>query len=304
MCAYPPDAGTGETQSDVVEDVLRALRINGLDTGVNWASRRLAVCDTIKSFERSGKSRVIDSFTRHGLPLGAHRAGDALHDPVCGFFLAVREMGITEACVKWAPHMVSDVMTARSLPLPGTFLLKNESWVVQMYAKGLLNLRTGVVTPCLGAALTDFEVRMRFRAGDLEGERNLVLQEAHLKAGTISATATLLLLLLPHISPALLVSFGASAVWYILAAGVYCVKRNRQVIRVRLRTARAQAGNLVRGTRMRLGERPESSPRVRGPSNDSAASEDGTTSMATSPSSVALGIAAAAMVVVLLFGPK
>lgn len=294
---------TNETSSEVVEDALRGLRAHSCDTGVDWASRRLAVCESIKSLERTGKSKIIDSFTRQGLPLGAHRAGDALHDPACGFFLAVREMGFKEACEKWPRHMASDVMTARSLPLPGTFLLKNESWVVQMYAKGLLNMRTGVIAPCLGVALTDLEVRMRFKAGDLEDERDLVLQEAHLKAGAISGIATLLLLLmLPQVSPVPLVSLGASAVWYILAAAAYYLKRNHEVIRARLRNARRQAGEFVQ--EMRLGEWQEFAPRLIEVSGDSGAIDHATTARQASPSSLAIGIAAAALVAVLLLGPK
>lgn len=211
-----------------------------LDRGVDGASRWFATCDTIKKLEKAGKSKLIDSFTAtHGLPLGAHRAYDKMHDPLLGFSYAVKEMGWREAAAKWPRHMASDVLTARSLPLPFTHLMKTDSWIVQMYAKGIVNIRTAVVTPAIGVAITEATVRARLRGLDGETEKDKVLQDEHIKSAVVSAlSASAMVLLLSDPPVALVFALFAAAVWSAAAGGAYVAKRHKEEISSGVRATR------------------------------------------------------------------
>lgn len=270
----------------------------GLDHGTRWACDQLRWCDFMKAVEKTGKSSVIDSFTRSGLPLGAHRAKDRLHDPVVGFYLAGKEMGFKDACTKWPQHMASDVLTPMSLPLPGTFLLKNDSWIVQMYAKKLLNLRTGVITPLIGVALTEAEVRFRHRKCDDAEVIDLALQEAYVASALIGASAGLLLsLTLPETTAALIVALFASAAWHGVGAGLYWVKRHR----VEIKRAAVTLGRFVRDGSRSLGATVTG---IRLPSMTVEVDDEAAVA-AKAPSAIALTAAAAAMVLILAVGgPK
>ena len=210
----------------------RACGTPFLDRGVDGASRWFATCDAIKKLEKAGKSSLIDSFTRsRGLPLGAHRACDKMHDPLLGFSYAVKEMGWREAVAKWPRHMASDVLTARSLPLPFTHLMKSDSWIVQMYAKGIVNMRTAVVTPAIGVAITEATMRARLRRLDGETEKDKVLQDEHIKSAVVSAlSAGALALLLSDPPVALVFALFAAAVWSAAAGGAYVAKRHKEEI--------------------------------------------------------------------------
>jgi hypothetical protein len=278
-----------------LDAALRALCSPYLDHGTRWTCDRLRFCEFMKVVERQGKSSVIDSFTRSGLSLGAHRAKDRLHDPVVGFYLAAKEMGFTEACRRWPRHMASDVVTPMSLPLPGTFLLKNDSWVVQLYSKGLLNLRTGVITPLIGFALTEAETRFRHRKESDDEIVDLALQEAHLMAALIGGSAGLLLTLaLPETTAALIVALLASAAWHGVAAGCYWLKRHRVEIK-------SATGALVRYLRDSSRSLGATLATIRLPSM-SVEVEDEASVAAKTPSAIALTAAAAAMVLILSFG--
>lgn len=232
-----------------------------LDRGVDGASRWFATCDAIKKLEKAGKSSLIDSFTmKHGLPLGAHRACDKMHDPLLGFSYAVKEMGWREAAAKWPRHMASDVLTARSLPLPFTHLMKSDSWMVQMYAKGIVNMRTAVVTPAIGVAITEATVRARLRRIEEEIDKDKVLQDEHLKSAAISALSAVTLALLMSDPPAAIVfALVAAALWSAAAGGAYVAKRHKEQIDSALRatgrkvaSGTAVAATTVRGLPARL----------------------------------------------------
>jgi hypothetical protein len=103
--------------------------------------------DFQKVREGVGKSSAIDAFTRKGIPLGAHKAYDVMHDPVIGIVHAVRQLGPRDTFRKWLPHMIHDATTEMSLPLPFTFKLSTESKIFRLYAARVVNLRTAVIAP-------------------------------------------------------------------------------------------------------------------------------------------------------------
>ncbi len=282
------------------EDALHTYQVPAVSGGVRWTSQRLHVCDYFKRLERAGKSSVIDSFTRTGVSKGVHRAGDALHDPILGFPLAIREMGFKEACRKWPRHMASDLVTPMSLPLPGTCLLKNDSWIVRMYSKRLLNFRSGVVSPLLGVLLTEIEVRWRLRA-DETAEVGLAMQRAHQSAGMICLIAGGLMLLVPH-TPSMIVAFMASAMWHLVIAGSYYTRRHSAEIKITLQRATAVAIQRGEAIGTRVSEAALSSAQSIDPAPIGTA--EVTTIKEHRTSGLAMGIAAAALVGVLLLDTK
>lgn len=270
-----------------------------LDRGVDGASRWFATCDAIKKLEKAGKSSLIDSFTvKHGLPLGAHRACDKMHDPLLGFSHAVKEMGWREAAAKWPRHMASDVLTARSLPLPFTHLMKSDSWIVQMYAKGIVNMRTAVVTPAIGVAITEATVRARLRRIEEEIDKDKVLQDEHFKSAIVSALSAVTLALLMSDPPAAIVfALAAAAVWSASAGGAYVVKRHQEQIGAALQATgrRVASGTAAVATTVR-----ELPARLRPQDHDTVAAQVATLRPAQTPRDrIVLGVAALVVVAVL-----
>jgi hypothetical protein len=279
------------------------VRAPVVDSGIFSACQRLKVSDFIKALEKAGKSKFIDSFARTGISKGAHRAGDKLHDPVVGFYFAVKELGFKDAFKIWPRHIASDVVTPMSLPLPGTFLIKNDSWIVQMYSIGLLNFRTGVICPAIGVGITEAEVRWRYGSLDDKEDLDEILQQAHLQAAAVSAIAALLLVLFaPEIAAAAVVAFGASAVWSGAAAGAYWIKCHRGEIKEKTKAASQRASRLAKKTGTAVADRMRSL-RVRGVASE-AEEVNGAVALPQEASRIAVGLAAAAIVVALPLGPK
>jgi hypothetical protein len=288
-----------------IHDLLTGVRVPVVDSGVSSACQRLKVCDLIKALEKASKSKIIDSFTRNGLPLGSHRAADRIHDPLVGFVFAVKEMGFKEAQKTWWRHMASDVVTPRSLPLPGTYLLSKDSWIVQMYSKGLLNFRTGVISPAIGVCVTETEVRWRFRLSDDEENLDEILQQAHLQAAAIGAIAALLLALFAvEIAAAAAMAFAASAVWSGSAAGVYWIKRHRGEIKEKARRVADRSREVAGRAKREVRERWDA---WGAPDSVDVSVESASTASVTDQggvSTLAVGLAAAALVAALLIGPR
>lgn len=292
-----------------LNQLLRAWGTPAVNDGTKSACLRFAECSAIKAFEKAGKSKLIDAFAREGLSKGAHRAGDKFHDPVFGFFLASKDMGFREASKVWPRHMASDVLTSRSLPLPGTFLLGNDSWIVQMYSKGWLNLRTGVITPMLGVAITDIETRWRSRKPEAHLDLDLTLQRSHTEAALIAGTVAIATYIWGPVGvTSLTIVFGASALWSGCASGFYCAKRHREDIRVLFRDVVTRFGEWWNSSKEWLGRPAGSHSTSAAPVRPSAqvtlATGGEATEAADMPSALALGVAAACVALLLYLGPR
>jgi hypothetical protein len=299
--ADDPDREHDHKPPDIWELIsdYRACSTPLLDRGVDGVSRWFAACDAIKKLEKAGKSNLIDSFTMtHGLPLGAHRACDKMHDPLLGFSYAVKEMGWRDAAAKWPRHMASDILTARSLPLPFTHLLRSDSWIVQMYARGIVNMRTAVVTPGIGVAVTEVTVRARLRRADGEIDKDKVLQDEHIKSAVISGLSAITLALLMSDPPtALVFALSAAAVWSAAAGGAYLAKRHKAQIGSALR---ATSRKVATGTAVATSAARQIPARLRPPEAESVGSQVGTIRPTPTPRDrVALGVAALVAVAVL-----
>jgi hypothetical protein len=257
-------------QAQQEEDLRSWLRSLGVCAGTPWLHEeirsgtcRLAKCTALKHLEKLGKSSLIDSFTYQGIPLGAHRALDSLHDPIFGPVQAIREMGLKKTATIWAPHMASDVLTPMSLPLPGTFQAGPESTLFDLYARQLVNMKTVVVAPLATVFLTEFLVRINAfgrRTGNNSDPDELRerLQRAHLLTaawtGAFAAAA-----FSGGLTPAM-VALASSAAWSALASGVYYAARHRAEIEAAAKRAAVTVAKLSRDAKraaaMRLGPTP------------------------------------------------
>lgn len=191
----------------------------------------LAKCRSIKHLEKLGKSSMIDSFSVGGLPLGAHRATDAFHDPLFGCARYVREFGLKKTATEWVPHMTSDVLTPMSLPLPGTSKLTTDSMIIKLYAQRLVNVKTLMVAPAVTVLITELLVRADAagrirgnRSADLTSER---LQRAHLATAVLAGAAGLAALATTGLTP-LAVAMLSTAVLSAGAASAYYVLSHRE----------------------------------------------------------------------------
>lgn len=188
--------------------------------------------------------------------------------------------------------MASDVLTARSLPLPGTFLFKNHSWILRMYAKGLLNFRTGVVVPAVGIAITEVSTRRRLKRTAeeaIEVDRNLILQQVHLQDVLVSGTAATILFFVPGVSAAASVALGASAVWSTGATTFYLVRRHHTEIKSAMKSAAREAQGWVDEAHRRLATRhagPCQSTLIQSEPAESVGATSGPAPRKTSASSV------------------
>ena len=216
-----------------------------LHDGVHSGARRLAACNAMKRIEARGKSGVIDTFWQKGIPLGAHRAFDPLHDPLYGPFRAIREMGFKDTFEVWCPHMASDVLTPMSLPLPGTREAGIDSIRYRLYAKGLVNVRSVVIAPVLNVVIADLLIRADV-FGRLKGdprtpeERREKLLETHVWNAVMSGALAAVALVGPS-APAAVVAYATTAAWSTLAAGTYYASMHRAEIEAAVRSAGAKA---------------------------------------------------------------
>lgn len=241
--------------------------------GVDSGSLRLATCNAIKRAETMGKSKLIDTFAQKGIPLGAHRAFDPLHDPLYGPIKAVRDLGVERTFKVWCPHMASDVMTRMSLPLPGTYKAGVDSLRYQLYAKGLVNVRTVIAAPVLNVALADFLVRADL-FGRLEGdprtrdERTRALLETHAWNAVVAGALAGFGLMGGPLAPASVVAYASTAAWSALSAGAYFAVLHRAEIEAAVRSAAtkvASTGAAVVSTGRKLLERPAALPETISP---------------------------------------
>jgi hypothetical protein len=232
-----------------VETVPGCVGAPWLHDGVRSGARRLACCDAIKRAEAKGKSALIDAFAAAGIPKGAHRALDSFHDPVYGLAQAVREMGAKDTLRVWCPHMLSDVLTPMSLPLPGTCKAGVNSLRYKLYARGLVNVRSVVLAPLLNVAATEALVR-----ADLQGrvrgermtqeERRAALLEAH--AWTAVVSLGLAGLAFSGTLTPVVVAYASSGAWSAIAAGGYYAVEHKDEIRAALSAAMARAERVAR----------------------------------------------------------
>lgn len=215
-----------------------------LHAGVRSGAKRLARCEAIKRAEVRGKSALIDAFSAAGIPKGAHRALDSFHDPVYGLVQAVREMGVKDTLEVWCPHMLSDVLTPMSLPLPGTCKGSVDSLRYRLYARGLVNVRSVVLAPLLNVVATEAMVRADV-PGHLSGERmtleerRAALREAHAWAAVMSLGLAALAFS-GTLTPAV-VAYASTATWSAIAAGGYYIVEHKEEIRAAVRAAVARA---------------------------------------------------------------
>jgi NAD(P)-dependent dehydrogenase (short-subunit alcohol dehydrogenase family) len=140
-----------------------------------------------------------------------------------------------------------------------------ELWVVRMYSKGLVNFRTGVITPAIGVALTEVSVRASFRtnsdATDIDKDQRL--QDEHMRSAAISAIAALLIYaLMTEAALPMVVALSAAAIWSGAAAGAYYVKTHRAEIRSAIESAHDK---LRDGTRVATKAVRDASARMRPP---------------------------------------
>lgn len=224
-----------------------------LHGGIHSAARSLAKCDTMKRIEALGKCPAIDQFTQRGIPLGAHRAFDRLHDPFYGPYFAARDLGGVRNGLKlWVPHMASDVLTPMSLPLPGTFKAGVHSLRYQLYRRGLVNVRTVVLAPVLNVAVADLLVRAdvfgrvagRPRSAE---ERAAKLWETHAWNAALSAGLAVVAFVGPS-APAVAVAYAGTAAWSALTAGGYYAVAHRAEISAAVRSAAGKAATAAKTT--------------------------------------------------------
>lgn len=220
-----------------------------LHAGVRSGAKRLACCDAIKRAEAKGKSALIDAFSAAGIPKGAHRALDSFHDPVYGLAQAVRKMGVKDTLEVWCPHMLSDVLTPMSLPLPGTCKAGVDSLRYKLYARGLVNVRSVVLAPLLNVVATEALVRADV-PGRLSGERmtleerRAALLEAHAWAAVVSLGLAVLAFS-GTLTPAV-VAYASTATWSAIAAGGYYIVEHKEEIRAAVGAAVARAEETAR----------------------------------------------------------
>lgn len=216
-----------------------------LHEGVHSGARRLATCNAMKRIEARGKSTVIDAFFGKGIPLGAHRAFDPLHDPLYGPFRAVREMGVKDTLKVWCPHMASDVLTPMSLPLPGTYKAGVDSLRYRLYASRLVNLRTVVLAPVLNVVVADLLVRADL-FGRVYGDRRTPeeradkLLQTHGWNALVSGGLAIAAFVGPS-APAAVVAYATTAAWSALTAGGYYAVAHRAEIEAAARSTAVKA---------------------------------------------------------------
>jgi len=211
----------------------------GLTKGFVWVSKTTFA----QWCEKAGKSKLIDTFTREGC-VGLHRAGDKLHDPLLGFFFSLEEFGPMKTVKTWIPHMLADLWTEMSLPLPFTWAVSSDSWWHQLYRKHY-NVKTAVLGPAAAVALTELVVRTNLVArlvGSHDDDRDLEkeLLIGHSVNATMSGAAIVA-------AKSLGLSASALATYHVvlLASGVlvvvYALKiSRREEVRASLRRLRPE----------------------------------------------------------------
>jgi len=194
----------------------------GLTKGFVWVSKTTFA----QWCEKAGKSKLIDTFTREGC-VGLHRAGDKLHDPLLGFFFSLEEFGPMKTVKTWIPHMLADLWTEMSSPLPFMWAVSSDSWWHQLYRKHY-NVKTAVLGPAAAVALTELVVRTNLVArliGSHDDDRDLEkeLLIGHSVNATMSGAAIVA-------AKSLGLSASALATYHVvlLASGVVVVVLRRQ----------------------------------------------------------------------------
>jgi hypothetical protein len=229
-----------ETTAAVLLEQRAAFTVDGgLTRGFSWVSST----SFAEWCEKLGKFNIIDTFTRNGCR-GLHRAGDKLHDPLVGFFFSLEELGPVKTVKTWIPHMLADVWTDMSLPLPFTWAVSSDHWWHQLYRRGY-NVKTAALGPVVAVGLTEIVVRSDVIArllgthdDDRDVEKELLV--AHSVNATVSGAA-----ILAAKSLGLTASALATYDVVLLASGVlvvvYAVKiSRRQEVRAGLRRLRPE----------------------------------------------------------------